>query len=53
MAHPLRRPRVLDAARQPLGQAELAPDPRQQQHAGVRGQPAAVEGNVNRLATDR
>ena len=50
---PLRRPRVLDAARQPLGEAEPALDLGQHQHARVRGQPAAVEGDVHRLAADR
>lgn len=53
MAHPLWRPRVLDAACQPLGQAELAFDLGQHQHPGIRGQPAGVEGEVNRLAADR
>ena len=51
--HPLGRPRVLDAARQPLGDAEPALDLGQHQHPGVRGQPAAVEGDVHRLAADR
>ena len=37
MPHPLGRPWVLDAARQPFGQAEPALDLGQQQHPGVRG----------------
>jgi hypothetical protein len=53
MAHPLRRPRVLDAARQPLGQAELARDLRQQQHPRIRRQPTAVEPGKHGLAADR
>ena len=53
MAHPLRRPRILDAARQALGQAEPPLDLRQHQHPGIRGQPAAVEGDMYRLAADR
>jgi hypothetical protein len=53
VADPLGRPRVLDAARQALGQAEPPLDLRQHQHPGIRGQPAAVEGQVHRLAADR
>ena len=51
--HPLRRPRVLDAARQALGDAEPALDLGQHQHAGIRGQATAVEGGMHRLAGDR
>ena len=50
---PLRRPRVREAARQALGDPEPALDVRQHQHARVRGQPAAVEGDPHRLAGDR
>jgi hypothetical protein len=50
MVHPLGRPRVLDAACQPVGDPELALDLGQYQNPGIRGQPPAVEGNVNRLA---
>ena len=53
VADPLGRARVLDAARQPLGEAEPPLDLGQHQHPGVRGQPAAVEGDVHRLAADR
>ena len=50
--HPLGRPWIGDAAGQPLGDPELALDLGQHQHAGIRGQPTAIEGNVNRLAGD-
>jgi hypothetical protein len=53
MAHPLRVAGILDAARATLGQAELALALRQHQHPGVRGQPAAVERAMHRLAPDR
>ena len=53
VAHPLRVAGILDAACQALGDAELALDLRQHQHPGVRGQPAAVERDEYRLATDR
>jgi hypothetical protein len=53
MPYPLGRPRVVEAARQALGQAEPPLDLRQHQQPGIRGQAAAVEGDVNRLATDR
>ena len=49
---PLRRPRVLDAARQTLGDPEPTLDLGQHQHAAVRGQPAAVERDLHRLAGD-
>jgi hypothetical protein len=52
VAHPLRCPRVGEAAREPLGDPEPALDLRQRQHAGIRGQAAAVEGGVHALAGD-
>jgi hypothetical protein len=48
--HPLGCSRIGDAARQSLGDPELALDLGQQQHAGIRGHPPAVEGELNRLA---
>jgi len=53
MLDPIRCPRVREAARQPLGDAEPPLDLRQHQHAAVRGQPSAVERDVHRLASDR
>ena len=38
---------------QPLGDAEPPLDLRQHQHPGIRGQPAAVESDMHRLAGDR
>ena len=52
MAYLLRRARVLDAAGQPLGEAEPAFDLRQHQNSGIGGQAATIEGGVNRLAGD-
>jgi hypothetical protein len=52
MFHPLRRPRVLDAACQPLGDPQAALDLGQHQNAAVGGQAAAIEGDVHRLAAD-
>jgi len=52
MAHPLGRSGILDAARQPIGEAELALDLREQQDARVRRHPPAVERDVHRLAAD-
>jgi hypothetical protein len=49
---PFRRPGVGEAACQPLGEPEPALDLGQQQNACVRGQPAAVEAEVDRLAAD-
>jgi hypothetical protein len=51
--HPLGCSRIGDAAGQPLGNPELALDLRQHQHAGIRGQPTTIEGDVNRLTGDR
>jgi hypothetical protein len=53
VVHPLRRPRVGEAARQALGEPEPTLDLGQHQHPGIRGQAATVEGDVNRLALDR
>ena len=52
VTHPLRITRVVEATRQPVGDAEPALDLRQHQDAGVRGQSAAVEGEMNGLASD-
>jgi hypothetical protein len=52
VAHPLGCPRILDAARQPIGEAEPALDLGEHQDAGVRRQPPAVEGDAHRLAGD-
>jgi hypothetical protein len=49
---PLRRPRVRDAARQPLGNAEPALDLGQHQHTAIRGQPPAVKRDLHGLAAD-
>jgi hypothetical protein len=46
----LGRTRVLDAAGQQVGQTELALDLGEQQHATIRGQPAAIEIDVHGLA---
>jgi len=51
--HPLRVARVFDASRQPASNPQPLLDRRQQQYPGVRGHPAAVEGQVHRLARDR
>jgi hypothetical protein len=53
MTRPLGVPRVGNAARQALGKAEPALDLRQQQNTAIRGQPAAIERDVHRLAFDR
>jgi len=50
---PLRRPRILEAAGQALGNPEAALDLRQKQNAAVRRQPPSVEADVHRLAGDR
>ncbi len=50
---PLRGARVREAARQALGDPEPAVDLGQDQDAAVRGQPAAVEGDVKGLAGHR
>ena len=47
---PLGRPRILEAARQALANAEAALDFGQNQNTAVRGQPSGVEGDVHRLA---
>jgi len=47
---PIRRPRVLDAAGQTLGDAEPTLDLGQHQHAAVGGQTAGVEGDLDWLA---
>jgi hypothetical protein len=44
--------RVLDTLRQPLRNPKPPLDLPQQKRTGVGGQPATVEGDVNRLATD-
>jgi hypothetical protein len=52
VAHPLGCARILDAARQPIGETEPALDLGEHQDARVRRHPAAVEGDVDRLAGD-
>ena len=52
MPHPPWRPWIGDAASQPLGDTEPPLDLGQHQHAGIRGQPPAVEGDMHRLAGD-
>ena len=44
---------VLDATCQPLSDAKTALDLRQQQNAAVRGQPATIKRQLNRLAANR
>jgi len=51
--HPLGRSWIRDAAGQPFGDLELALDLGQQQHTGIRGQPATIEGEVHRLTGNR
>jgi len=48
--HPLGRSRIGDAAGQPLGNLQLPLDLGEDQHAGIPGQPATIEGKVYRLA---
>ena len=50
---PLRRPRILDAARQTLGNVEASLDLGEHQNPAVGGQPAGVEAELHRLAGDR
>ena len=50
MPHMIGRPRIGNAASQPLGDLEPPLNLRQHQHDTSRGQPSAVEGEVNRLA---
>jgi hypothetical protein len=47
---PLRVARVFQARRQPLGDLEPPFNRRQQQYSAIRGQPAAVETDMHRLA---
>ena len=49
---PLGRPRIFDASRQPLGDAELALDLGQHQHPAVGGQAPGVARDLHRLAAD-
>jgi len=51
--HPLGRPRVLEAARQALGNVEASLDLGEHQHPAVRGQAPGVERDLHRLAGDR
>jgi hypothetical protein len=51
--YPLRCARVGEAARQALREPEPTLDLGQERHPGIRGQPAAVEGDVDRLAANR
>ena len=52
MLDPLRRPRVLEAAGQALGDPEAALDLRQHQNPAVRGQPTGIEGDQDRFPGD-
>ena len=47
---PIRRPWILDAARQAIGNTEPALDLGEDQNAAVRGQPAGVKGDLHRHA---
>jgi hypothetical protein len=47
---PLRRPRIVDAAGQALGDAEAPLDLRQEQNPAVRGQPPGIERDLHGLA---
>lgn len=51
--HPIRRPRVLKAAGQPVGDTEPVLDLRQQQHAAIRGKATAIKPGFHGLAADR
>ena len=44
--------RIFNAFRQPFGNSKLPLDLRQQQHTGIRSQPAAVERHAHLLAAD-
>ncbi len=49
----LRRPRVVEAGGQPVGDAEAALDLAQRQHAAIGGQATAIEAGDQGLAADR
>ena len=51
--HPFRVARIFDAGGEACGNLEPLFDRRQQQYPGIRGQTAAVEGDLHRLAADR
>ena len=51
MPHPIRITRVFEAGGQPFGDPEPLLDGRQQQDPGIRGQPAAIESDMHRLAS--
>nr|WP_246130444.1 hypothetical protein [Nitrospirillum amazonense] len=53
MNHPLRRARILDAARQPVGDLQSTFHLRQKQDASVRRQPPTVEATDDGLAANR
>ena len=50
--HPVRVAPVFEAGGQPLGDFEPLLDGRQQQDAGIRGEPSTVETDMHRLARD-
>jgi hypothetical protein len=50
--HPVGVARVFEAGGQPFGDLEPLLDGRQQQDAGIRGEPSAVETDMHRLARD-
>src|SRR5271156_4091031 len=52
MPHPLRVARVFEAGGQSFGDPQPLLDGRQQQDAGIRGEPSAVETDMHRLAGD-
>ena len=53
MPDPLRDPRVVDAGREPVGDAEPPLDLAQSQQAAVGGELPAVEAGDQRLTGDR
>ena len=53
MHHPIRRPGVVQAAREPIADTKVGFDLAQRQNSGVRGQLAAIEPDDDILAGDR
>ncbi len=50
--HPVRVARIFEAGSQPFGDPKPLLDGRQQQDAGIRGEPTAVEPDMHRLTRD-
>ncbi len=50
--HPVRVARIFEAGSQPFGDPKPLLDGRQQQDAGIRGEPTAIETDMHRLARD-